>query len=95
VETVKSKEQFFEPDPRSRVLRPPIDDQYDDGRASTGSSWECLLRFISIQAGTGSFDCVIVRFANDNFAQDESFGGAADAVREDLATRPRRTSQRL
>ena len=32
---------------------------------------ELLDKVESVPAGTGSFDCVVVRFANDNFAQDD------------------------
>jgi putative endonuclease len=32
---------------------------------------------VLVSAGTGSFDCVAVRFANGNFAQDDRHWGAA------------------
>ena len=39
--------------------------------------WEDLAekcdRLLPVPAGTGSFDCVAVRFANGNFAQDDKF----------------------
>jgi hypothetical protein len=41
-------------------------------RPSTASR-ECLAESISQHACMGSFDCVVVRNANDNFAQDDNF----------------------
>jgi len=32
---------------------------------------ECLEAFLPELTGTGSFDCVVLCFANDNFAQDD------------------------
>ena len=43
-------------------------------RNSTASR-ECLSGFIALQASMGSFDCVGVRVANANFAQDDSGRG--------------------
>ena len=36
---------------------------------------------VGLHASTGSFDCVVLRFADDNFAQDAKFVGVKGKLR--------------
>ena len=49
------------------------------GRSNSTSSRECLSGFVALHAGMGSFGCVIVRVADDNFAQDDRWGGVVES----------------
>jgi hypothetical protein len=42
------------------------------GDCDSTASWKCLAGFIALHEGMGSFGCVVVRVADDNFAQDDS-----------------------
>jgi hypothetical protein len=48
------------------------------GTRNSTSSRECLSGFVALHADMGSFGCVIVRVADDNFAQDDRWGGVVD-----------------
>jgi hypothetical protein len=53
--------------------RKPLQERFREFSPGTSTaSRERLSELISLHTGMGSFDCVIVRKANDNFAQDDN-----------------------